>query len=181
MTVQLIFNEKDVKDLSPISQNLAGEYLGPAMFEAQEIGLENILGSRLLDALKDHETAGDWEQYPAYADLRNKCRYYLIYQTIVNVIPKVSFKIANAGAVQTSDTNVQNLAPEKIDALTEEYQGKADYFCYKLQRWICANRAQFAELTTCQCEEIEENLRSMATCGIWLGGPRGYMDGEECC
>lgn len=176
MTIQLIFKADDVKALSPISQNLAGEYMGAAMYEAQEIRLKSIVGGGLLATLRAHEVAKDWEQFPAYEDLREQCLPLLVYQTIVNLIPKVSYKIANVGAVQTSDANVQNLSREDMDALVDDYQAKADYFCYELQKWLLANSKHFPELG-CQCEEISANLQSMATCGVWLGGPRGDMGG----
>lgn len=173
MEVQLLTNEEMVKGLMPVSQNLMGEYLATAMFEAQEIGLKRILGATLLNALKAHETAGDWEEYPAYADLKEQCQFYLAYKTIQEVLPKVSYKIANIGAVQTSDQNVQNLSREQIDAMIEDYSSKADAFCYELQKWLCNNLAQFPELDACECEAIRSNIYSAASCGIWLGGPRG--------
>lgn len=173
MEVQLLTNEDIIKGLMPVSQNLAGEYIKTAMFEAQEIGLESIIGSTLLAALKAHETASDWAQYPAYKELKERCQYYLTYKTILEVLPKVAFKICNAGAVQTSDQNVQNLSREQIDAMMEDYSSKADFFCYKLQLWLCDNMAQFPELDGCECAQIRANLYSAATCGIWLGGPRG--------
>lgn len=177
MEIQLIFNEKMVKDLLPVSANLAGEYIGAAMFEAQEIGLKQILGSRLLRALKQHEKAQDWADFPAYEDLKDECALYLVYQTIVELLPKVAYKIANIGVVETNDTNVTNVRKEDRDSLVDEYQAKADHFCYELQRWLLDNRAAFAELTDCQCNEIHGNLTSMASCGIWLGGARGFKGG----
>lgn len=175
MEVQLLTNEEMVKGLLPVSQNLAGEYLAPAMFEAQELGLKGIVGSTLLAALKAHETAGDWDEYPAYKDLKERAQFYLAYKTIQEVLPKISYKICNAGAVRTADTNREHMSREQVDALIEDYSSKADAFCYELQKWLCANLAQFPEIPGCECEAIRSNLYSAASCGIWLGGPRGRM------
>ena len=173
MQVQLLTNEAFVKSLLPIDQNLAGELLGPAMMEAQRIDLENVLGSCLLRALEGHEEAGDWTDYPAYEDLKDECQFYLAYRSIVRVIPMVSFKIANAGTVMSNDEHIVHASREERNALIADYEAKGDYFCYKLQRWTLDNAAQFPELDACACEAIRSNLRSMASCGIWLGGPRG--------
>lgn len=173
ISVQLLTSEDIVKGLLPVSANLAGEYLSAAMFEAQEIGLKGIMGATLLAALKAHETASDWAQYPAYKTLKEECQYYLAYKTIAGVLPKVSYKICNAGAVQTSDQNVQNLSREAIDAMIEDYTAKADHFCFELQKWLCAHLADFPELGGDEGEAIRANLYSAASCGIWLGGPRG--------
>ncbi len=171
MKVQLLINEEQVKGILPISENIAGQYLGTAMFEAQEIALRSILGDCLLTTLKGHETARDWESFPEYAELRDKCQVFLDYRTVVELLPKVSYKIANMGAIRASDQNVQPMRKEDIDAMIEDYQGKADWFCYDLQRWLLANQASFPELDECACEQIRGNLTSMASCGVWLGGP----------
>lgn len=181
MQVQFIFNEDDVKALAPISKNVAGEYLSAAMYEAQEIGLKGIIGGALLKALKDYETASVTPPLP-YEDLKEKCLPYLVYKTVVCLIPKVQYKIANLGAFTTADEKTSTVDKAGTDALIADYQANADFFCYELQRWLCANRNQFGELAGCVCDEIEANLRSAASCGIWLGGPRGFnLPGEGCC
>lgn len=176
MTIQLLINEEQVKALLPISQNLAGEYLSSAMFEAQEIGLKNILGSALLHSMKEHAQRKDWDEHPAYARLRDEELNYLIYQTAVFLCKKVSYKIANIGVVQTNDANVNNASRVDMDALIDDYQGKADFFCYELQRFLLAHYDDYGELDSCQYGQISENLTSMSSCGIMLDGARGFME-----
>ena len=175
MEVQLLTNEDMVKGLMPVSQNLAGDYLKTAMFEAQELGLKRIVGQTLLSTLKAHETASDWASFPVYAELKEQCQFYLAYKTIQEVLPKVAFKICNTGAVQTSDQNIQNLSREQIDAMIEDYSSKADSFAYELQLWLCGHLTDFPELDECECDAIRSNLYSAASCGIWLGGARGQL------
>lgn len=171
MNVQLIFNEQQVKDLCPISKNIDGSYIAAAMFEAQEIDLEGILGTCLLSALKARETA-DLHDEP-YETLKAVCVPYLAYRTAARLIPKVAVKIANAGAIRNTDDKYMPVSKEEADSLAENYTASADYFCIKLQNYLLANEDAFPELTPCQCEAIRANLYSAASCGIWLGGPRG--------
>ena len=60
------------------------------------------------------------------------------------------------------------------------YQGKADACCVTLQQWLLDNRDAFPELDDCSCRAIRANLRSAASCGIWLGGVRGRMTVGKC-
>ena len=55
--------------------------------------------------------------------------------------------------------------------------------CRDLQRWLLDNRAAFPELRGCDCDAIQANLRSAASCGLWLGGVRGKKlpGGGGCC
>lgn len=174
MDIQLIFNEDIVKSLCPIPANIAGEFMASAMFEAQEIHLKAILGNALLARLKELEAQETWNENPKLRILKEKCQLYLAYKTISELIPKVSYHISNKGAVSTSDEKIQNLSRFDIDSMIEDYNGKADFFCAELQRFILDNYCDYDDiLDNEQCEAIRSNLRSATTCGIWLGGAFG--------
>ena len=59
MAEYLLTSEKFVKEVSSISDNLAGKYVLPSIREAQEVSLKSILGSCLLNKLKDLGLAGE--------------------------------------------------------------------------------------------------------------------------
>lgn len=172
MEVTLIFREEFVKGLTPISENVAGGYLRTAMFEAQEIDLKAIVGSCLLDRLKATADEGGLEP-DIYSTAIDKCLFYLAYRTLARLIPKVTYKIANAGTYQVNDERVQPLTEAVANSLIDEYTNSADFFAIELQEWLLANSAQLPELCGCDCRRIKSNLVSAASCGIWLGGYRG--------
>ena len=177
--IQLIFSEAYVKGLLPLSDNVAGAFMRSAMFEAQEIGLKQILGTCLLEkckavAAKEVLTPAD----QPYVDLIAQAQNYLAYMTIKEVIVKVAYKVGNIGAVRSRDEYVDSIGEDKIDGLQDDYQAKADFFAGELQRWILANAGDFPELDACSCDAIRANLKSSASCTIFLGGPRGYADND---
>lgn len=171
--VTLLTSEDFVKSISPISDNIAGKYLLSSIREAQEIHLKSVIGSALLERCKELVQGGELEQHTFYAELVEKCRYYLAYFAIAECVPKVSYKIANAGVVRTTDEHLQAPTFSEVALIEKQYKNKADFYCYELQKWVCANSTQFPELTECDCERISANLRSSASCGIFLGGARG--------
>lgn len=170
----LLSSETFIKSVTNISDNLSGKYLLPALREAQEIGLRGILGDRLLDRLKSLVKDGqlDAEGNEAYKTLVDRCQYYLAYQTITEVVNKVSYKIVNFGVSRTTDENIQVATQDEIAKQQYYYQSKADSCCLSLQNYLLDNRGLYPELTECACNRIESNLRSAATCGIFLGGAR---------
>lgn len=173
--VVLLTSEEFVKSISNISDNLSGKYLLSSIREAQEIHLKGILGSALLERLKDiveGNALSDEANY-YYAELIDRCRYYLVYWAMAETTMKVAYKVANAGVVRTTDEHLQAPTFAEVALVKKQYEDKADFYCYELQKWICANSGQFPELSTCDCERIASHLRSAATCGIWLGGARG--------
>lgn len=170
-TEYLLTSEDFVKSCTNISDNLSGKYLQGAIREAQEASLRDILGSCLLDALKGRmasQTLSGW-----YKDLVDRCQYFLAYTAIADVAMKASYKVTNFGLAKSADENLTVATMDEIVANQGYYQAKADAECYRIQTWLLQNRSEFPELDACSCERIKSNLTAAASCGIWLGGPRG--------
>lgn len=171
----LLTSEDFVKSMTNISDNLAGKYVLPAIREAQESNLRAILGDTLIDKLKSlvDDDSIELPQNAHYKLLAEKCKYFLAYTAISEIIGKVSYKVANFGLVKSTDENLQVSSHEEMVQAQFYYESKADGHCDKIQRWLLENRKSFPELSSCQCYKIESNLYSKASCGIFLGGARG--------
>ena len=173
----LLSSEAFVKSVTSASDNLSGKYILPSLREAQEIGLKGILGDTLLSKLKTLIKYGELDDPTniAYKSLVDHCQYYLAYKTIVEVTNKISYKIGNFGVTKTTDENLQVATQDEIAKMQYYYQSKADACCLDLQHFLLEHKSSYPELTECCCNKIESNLRSAATCGIFLGGARGRI------
>ena len=171
----ILTSEKFVKSVTSVSDNIAGKYILPSLREAQEQGLKGILGDALLAKLKGlvANKEIDLESNAAYKILLDRCQYYLAYAAIVEVTNKVSYKIGNFGVAKSSDENLQVASQDEIGKMQYYYQSKADAHCLDLQNFLLQNRSDYPELTENCCHNIESNLHSAASCGIFLGGSRG--------
>ena len=181
----LLTSETFVKSVTSISDNIAGKYIQAAIREAQEVQFKSIVGSFLLDALKAIGLAKAWDEpdNAQYKDLVDRAQYFLAYTTIVEITNKVSYKIGNFGVTKSNDENIQVVTQDEISKMQFYYQSKADYLALEIQKWLLENRTHFPELKECDCARIEANLYSAATCGLWLGGPRGkaVRPTRKCC
>lgn len=83
----LFSSENFIKSVSNISDNLSGKYILPALREAQEIDLREILGDRLLRKIKDlvADNYINTEPFIDYKTLVDKCKYYLAYTVIARL------------------------------------------------------------------------------------------------
>ena len=170
----LLSSEAFIKSVTNISDNVSGKYILTSLREAQEVGLQTIIGESLLEKLKALVKSGiDAHENVMYKYLLNKCQYYLAYMTIVELVNKVSYKIGNAGVVKATDENLQVASFEEIVAQKEFYQGKADFYCLQVQNYILENRSAYPEVDNNTCRKIQATLHSAATCGFFLGGARG--------
>ena len=171
----ILTSEDFIKSLTNISDNLQGKFLGPAIREAQEADFEEIVGTAMTEKLCSLVEDGSINDSgnTAYKALLDKAQYYIAYTVIARLIPICSFKIDNMGATTTSDTNIQPLSMEEVLRLQNIYQDKADFYCDRLQRYILQHRDELPEINEYQCFEIQANLYSAASTGIFLGGVRG--------
>jgi hypothetical protein len=171
----LLTSEAFIKDITNISDNIEGKYLLSAIREAQEIRLRQIVGSALLDKLKDivSNRATNAAENRQYKALIEQCQYYLAYQTIAELPMKISYKLTNLGTVRTVDDKVQSASSEEISKVQFYYQSKADFYAHELQSYLLRHAKEYPELNANNCHEIRKNLHSAATCGLWLGGIRG--------
>lgn len=171
----LLSSEVFIKSVTNISDNVAGKYILASLREAQEVGLKNIIGERLLEKLKSLVKDGKIDEHEniRYKYLLNKCQYYLAYMTIVEMVYKVSYKIGNAGVVKTTDDNLQVATFDEIIAQKEYYQSKADFHCMEVQNYILEDMVGYPEVDENLCRKIHATLHSAATCGFFLGGARG--------
>lgn len=176
MAKYLLTSEAFVKNVSSISDNLAGKFLQPSIREAQDIKLKGIIGENLLDKLEALGKAGtlNADGNEAYLALVEQCQYFLAYSAIVEVCLKVSYKVGNFGVVKSNDENLQVATQDEIAKMQYYYQAKADSACIDLQHYVLENKASYPELKESTCNKIKANLYRAATCGIFLGGRRGY-------
>lgn len=175
MTNILFISEDYVKTNSNLNDNMFGKNLLPAMREAQDVYLQQIIGCSLYNKLVeliDNEEIGD-SGNTLYKDLLdNQIRPYLLYQTLVQLIPVINAKLVNFGTTLSNDEHLVNLSQADVVVLTGHYQNMADFYCRRLQEYVL-NHCEDLGVDSCSCESIKANLRNAATCGIFLGGVRG--------
>lgn len=179
----LLTSEEFVKSYSNISNNVNGKYLRVAIREAQEIELRGILGSCLLNRLKELVDSEEIElpENGIYQEILDQCQYFLAYTAVKNLCLTTSFKIDNIGVSQTYDENIQSMSLEDTYNIMEQYARKADYFCGLLQEFLLSRKSFIPELSDSQCSCIQANLYHAATGGIWMGGRRGKYSEHGCC
>lgn len=174
-TYTLFIDEDRIKEMSSISENVSGKYITSSIREAQEMDFKRIVGQVLYEKLCSLVSTRDiyLPQYASYKALIDEAQDFIGYTAIVDIIPKVSYKVGNFGLAKSNDENLQVVTHDEIVKMQFYYQAKADAHCKALQNWLLENRKEFPELTENRCHKIKSNLRSSAFSSIFLGGERG--------
>lgn len=166
-----------IKTYSNISDNIDDSYMLPALLVAQRQYLEECLGTALvrkMQQLVDSELIEIEDNAKYKILLEDYVQEFLVFQSLVELAKIISFKFNNFGISRTDDEKMYNVTFDEVFRLADHYQKKADYFMYRMQRFLIANYSDYPELLTYKSiEDLQQNLYSAASCSLWLGGERG--------
>lgn len=178
MTNTLLISEKYVKTQSNIQDNVWGDFLTPAIREAQDIELQPIIGRPLYKKiLKEVEEKDVEERFKTL--IEDWIQPYLLYQTIVSLIPIIGTKLGNIGTVISNDEHVQNISSSERENLEYRYRYLADHYKSELQKYLLANKDLYPELTSTCLKNL--NLKSSNSLPLWTGGVRhGQGESTDC-
>lgn len=171
MTNILLISEDYIKTNSGLNDNVWGSYLTPSIREAQDIKLQQILGSSLYQSLLGKVADGTIKEdiFKPYKTLLDEyIQIYLMYQTISDLVPIIGVKLTNLGVVVSNDEHVTNLSQSERDLVQSYYGLRAEFYGKRLQEFLKENKADFKEFN---CHDAE--LNSVADSGgLFLGGRR---------
>ena len=175
MNEVFLVSENYVRSVTNIDENVQSKYLQSAIREAQEIYLQEVLGTNLLNKAKSLVADGSIENSgnTAYKELVEQSQLFLAYQAITNICIIAAVKISNGGLQTTYDENLNHVGLDDSFTLKDYYQSKADFFKSRLQAFIYNNKSDYPELSKNKCADIKATLDSAATTNLWLGGRRG--------
>lgn len=178
MTNTLLISEKYVKTQSNIQDNVWGDFLTPAIREAQDIELQPIIGRPLYKKiLKEVENKDVEARFKTL--IEDWIQPYLLYQTIVSLIPIIGTKLGNIGTVISNDEHVQNISSSERENLEYRYRYLADHYKSELQKYLLANKDLYPELTSTCLKNL--NLKSSNSLPLWTGGLRhGQRESTDC-
>ena len=160
---------------SNISDNCNSKVLATGIREVQEDELMEIMGEILIEKIQDlvENNEIDLPANKIYKEALDKAQMFIVYKVIAEVTMMYSFKIDNAGVVQTRDENLDYVGIDDVLTLKNHYDTKADHYAYLLQNFLMEHLNEIPELTEWQAWKIRSTLYSAANPSIFLGGARG--------
>lgn len=170
----------DVKNITIVNSNVSDEFVGYAIRDTQNIDLQGIIGTALLEKIKELvynkikglENDIDDDLNIAYNDLlEGFIKPYLIHQTVVNILIPIAYKVRNMGIVKTSDNNIGNADMDEIKYLMEYYNNQASFFETRLSKYLCAHKDSYPELEMNDESWMSQPLigKNFATTSLFLG------------
>ena len=167
MTSVFLISEDILKTETYLCDNVGVEYIHPAIECAQEIYLQQLIGTSLLNDLcvkvRDGQLNKDDKQL-----LDEYIIPYLKFKVLSEVALPITFKYRNSGIVQTNNEYTTNTAMKDAQQLANHYDQRANFFAIRLTDWLCANSTKFPAYRNTTTGDVQPNGEAFNT-NIFLG------------
>lgn len=137
-----------LKEHTTINNNVDTNILNSPIWEAQEINVHQICGSKLYKKLLELISNGNIT-LPAYSDYKTLLDDYVqpvvCYWAWLYSLPYLAMKAVNKGVQRQTDENSNNATIQEVHYLEENIRDKADFFSQRLTDFLLQNRNLYPE------------------------------------
>ena len=145
MAKALFITTTDIKQFTPMDGNLDSDKFIQFIDIAQEIHIQQILGTDLMEKLQSDITAvtltGDYETL-----VETYIKPCLCYYALYEYIPFAPYTLSNKGLFKHTSESAINPDPDEIAGLQDAAKKKANYYHSRLVDYLCLKN--FTEYNT---------------------------------
>jgi hypothetical protein len=145
MATAFFISERYLKDNSPLSGNVDISEVYPFAKSAEEMYIQDAIGTQLYDRLIESLTASPKNTTDNETILLRKIRSALVWFTCYDALPFLAIKVRNIGVVKQSGDNLESATREDVSYLRKACKDKADFHMKMLQGYLCENSSLFSE------------------------------------
>jgi len=166
MAKTLFISPLYVKQKTLIKGNLDNDKMLQFIDIAQEIHIQNVIGTDLKDRLESGISADDLTANESDL-LSDYIMPALAHWTMVEFLPYSNFSISNKGVFKESAENSESATSDDIEFLMNKQRDVAMYWNNRLIDYLCYNSDLFPEYTT----NIDEDVKPKRdeTYPSWMG------------
>lgn len=144
MTKVFLIDETILKSETPLGDNVSSENIRPAIETAQDIYLQQLIGTELLDRLYTDIAENKLEGL--YKELVDEhITNYLKYKVLSEITIPLAYKYRNAGVVQATGDHYQQTTLRDAQLVQQHYELRANFYAERMSKYLCANSDKFPE------------------------------------
>jgi hypothetical protein len=147
MAQSLFVTREDIVKFTAMNGNVDTDKFIQFVKIAQDIHIQNYLGTKLFDKINDDIVAGTLAN-PYLALLKDYIKPMVIHFAMVEYLPFAAYTIANKGVFKHNSENSTNVEKNEVDFLIEKERDIAQHYTNRFLDYICYNTATFPEYNT---------------------------------
>jgi len=144
MATALLITRDDVVKLTALGGNVDVDKFIQFVKIAQDIHLQNYLGTQLLEKIQSdilaNTLSGNYQLL-----VEKYLKSMLIHWAMVEYLPFAAYTIANAGVYKHTSENSVNVEKNEVDFLIEKERSIAQNYTERFIDYICFNQDLFPE------------------------------------
>jgi hypothetical protein len=142
----LLINEELLKKYTPLTDAVDPNLIRPCIYVAQDMYLQNFLGTNLTNKLKDDVANGTLEDQ--YATLLNDYVIkLLIWWVMVELYPSLLYKHDNGNLVSRQSEDTTPVTKGEMESLKEKARENARFYTKRMVDYLRFNTNLFPEYT----------------------------------
>jgi hypothetical protein len=144
MAQALFISRDDIVKFTVLNGNLDTDKFIQFIKIAQDVHIQNYLGTRLFNRLNDDIVNDDLTQ--PYSDLLTiYIKPMLIHWAMVEFLPYAAYTVANKGVFKHNSENSSNVDKNEIDFLIAKERDVAQSYTNRFIDYMCFNQVSFPE------------------------------------
>lgn len=147
MAQALLITVNDIKRYSNLSGNLDEDKILQFIKIAQDIRLEDFLGTDLLNRLEAGVIANDLTANEVIL-INSYVKSALIHWALVEYLPHAAYDISNRGIFKNTSETGETLSKEEVDYMIEKQQNLAEKYTRRLIDYLCDNESLYPQYNT---------------------------------
>ncbi len=134
----LFIDDEYLKTQTPLGQNLDASFIYGFVEDAQDVFIQDLLGSPLYNDLTYKLYMGTTYSTDerTLVDLCSKC---LAYYTVYMALPHLAIKIRNVGVARPTSDNTLPSTMEELKYIREEVKNMAEFWSQRIIKYLCDN------------------------------------------
>lgn len=139
-----LISEDVLKSETILNDNTGSEYIGPAIETSQDIYLQQLIGTELLDKLYD-DIENDRLTEPYSTLIDDYITNYLKYKVLSEIVIPLSYKYRNVGVVQTTTNNTVSTTLRDAQLVQNHYELRATFYADRMTKYLNTYASKFPE------------------------------------
>ena len=144
MAKALFISTNDIVKYTMLNGNVDPDTYTQFIFQAQQIHIQNYLGTKLYNKINDGIVAGNLTQ--PYLDLlKDYIKFMVIWYSMVEFLPYASVKITEKGVFKHNSENSTTVDKIEIDSLIANARDTAQSYTNRFIDFMTFNQSDFPE------------------------------------
>jgi hypothetical protein len=169
MAYALLISTEDIKKFTILNGNLDVDDFIQYIKIAQDITIQNYLGTDLYNKFQTLIINGDINEveFLSYKTLLNNyIKPMLIHWSMVHYLPFAAYTIANKGVYKHNSENATNVEKNEIDFLVEKERDIAEHYTQRFIDYMCFQQSEYPEYTSNSNDDMNPDTNNFY--GSWV-------------